>query len=100
MATLFQLVSMSFVGLGALLTICAAFMSQGRFWAAAACVGLSGIATLLALAFNVFLLLNVVITPLAWLMLAALVIACASSPFALAETRRVSKARSQLYLDD
>ena len=85
------------MGLG--LVACSIMLSRGRNWAAWLGTGLVLFTTLCAFGWNLFLIIEVMLSPLNWCMLLTTGLACVTTPISIGETRRLSRARAALYSD-
>ena len=82
---------------GLILVVLAAFLSRGRSWAAWAAAIVVTLTTLIALGWNVYLILAPVLSPANWLMLIVDAIAAITVPFVIPETKRITQLRNKLY---
>jgi len=84
-------------GSGISLVVLSAIMSRGRVWAAWASVVLIALTTVLALGWNIYLILGGIVTPVNWLMLLIDGLCMVVVPFAIPEAARLTRVRKQLY---
>ena len=84
---------------GLVMVMCSLMLGRGRAWAAWVGLGVAGFTTVLAFAWNIYLLLIPILSPVTLFMLMADVLACMMMPFSLREATELTKVRNRLYSD-
>ena len=84
---------------GLVMVMCSLMLGRGRAWAAWMGLGMAGFITVLAFAWNIYLLIIPILSPVTLFMLMADVLACMIMPFSLREATELTNVRNRLYSD-